>query len=407
MFEWLAARGSTVRHWQWPLWAWLFSAGSIYLGTWLGYYLFSRGLDPVPGSIAEALINWDAKWYVDIASQGYHYVPGAGFGQNIIFFPLYPALIKGLSVFLPFSIPALGIVIAIIFGVLSVFLFQRLAAAWLEPDGARFATLAYAVYPAAAFFISAYPTSLMNCLAIATLLALRQQRFGLAAFWAGVGTAAGPLMVFFSFGVWLILLWEIGCKAKKSTSLGAALKSISLGILACSGLLLFMVYQWAIFRTPFAFVVAHGPFIGSVSPLQKLRNIVELYPLWGGDFTPLLHALLLQPTTLNPARSVYFLMNAAALLCSIFALGFLWRQRQCKLIILSIPLLLAYLWFQGAAQGPVSTYRLLYIDLPLFLAAGWAYQKSRRPIWSRLFLGTEMAALILQAALFISGHWAF
>jgi len=97
---------------------------------------------------------------------------------------------------------------------------------------------------------------------------------------------------------------------------------LSLGIIACSGLGVFMVYQWYLFQTPFAFVVAHGPYIGHLSPLEKLKNLVKLFPLWGGDYTPLFQSLLLKPTVLNPARSVYFFMNAFILLGNFLLWGF-------------------------------------------------------------------------------------
>lgn len=396
----------TAQNWRGSVLATALSALAIYVGTWVGYYLFSRGLDPVSGSLAQALINWDAKWYMNIATQGYQYIPHADFGQNIIFFPLYPAICAGLGLILPIPIPAIGIGMAILGGVVSIFLFQRLATAWMDAESAAFATLTYALYPAAAFFISAYPTSLMNCLAIATLLALHRQRYFQAALWAGIGTATGPLMVFFAFGTWLVVLWRLWT-ARQYPGWIRALKSLGLGIIACSGLILFMIYQWYLFRTPWAFVVAHGPYIGHLSPLQKLQNILELYPFWGGDYTPLIQSLLLQPTVLNPARSVYFLMNALVLLANLITLGVLWRRRQWSLLIISIALIGAYLWFQAAAQGPVSTYRLLYLNLPLFLAAGWLFQSATQRIWPRLLLIAEAAALILQAAFFISGHWAF
>ena len=42
----------------------------IWFGVFCGYYFFSRGLDPVPGPLAASLVNWDAKWYLDIAQHG-------------------------------------------------------------------------------------------------------------------------------------------------------------------------------------------------------------------------------------------------------------------------------------------------------------------------------------------------
>jgi hypothetical protein len=42
----------TDKHRLWLLRSIFLSALAIYGGTWMGYYLFSRGLDPVSGSIA-------------------------------------------------------------------------------------------------------------------------------------------------------------------------------------------------------------------------------------------------------------------------------------------------------------------------------------------------------------------
>ncbi|MEY2341981.1 mannosyltransferase family protein [Acidithiobacillus sp. IBUN Pt1247-S3] len=373
----------------------------IWLGIFCGYYFFSRGLDPVPGPLGASLINWDAKWYLDIATHGYSYQAHSPIGQNIIFFPLYPLLLAIVGKILPFSLASLGIWLAAISGLLSIFLFHRFATLSLDERAADAATWAYALYPGAFFFASDYPTGLMNILALLALIAWQRGRKSQSAFWLGVGSASGPLMVFFAFALWMVLAWQ----RWRERQWGSLLGSILLGLFACSGLLAFIAYQYVIFHTPLAFIHGHASYLGELTPYQKLLNIIHLYPFYGADYVPLWQALAGQVTALNPARSVYFLMNAITLAANLLALlYFLWR-REWAWAWIAMVLIGAYLWFQGASQGPVSTYRLLYLNLPVFLLAGRLLQW--RHNWSYAALGAGAVALFLQSAFFVSGHWAF
>lgn len=379
----------------------LLAALVIWFGIFCGYYFFSRGFDPVPGPLGASLVNWDAKWYLDIARHGYSYQAHSPVGQNIVFFPLYPLLLATLGQIFPLPLAPLGILLAAATGILSLFLFHRFAREALGPVGADWASWAYALYPAAFFFASDYPTGLMNALALLALIHWRRGEQGKSAFWLGIGSASGPLMVFFAFALWLLLAVE-RWRDRHWRGLG---ESLLLGILACSGLLAFIVYQYLALHAPLAFIHGHASYLGELSPGQKLLHILQLYPFWGADYTPMWQALAGQITVLNPARSVYFLLNAITLAINLLALlFFLWR-REWAWAWLTLVLVIAYLWFQGASQGPVSTYRLLYLNLPLFLLAG------RLLLWRRqvgyVVLGFSAVALFLQSAFFVSGHWAF
>ena len=374
----------------------------IWFGVFCGYYFFSRGLDPVPGPLAASLVNWDAKWYLDIAQHGYQYVPGSPVGQNIVFFPLYSLILALLGKILPFfALANIGIWLAAGSGVLSIFLFHRFARENLAEPAAKAATWFYALSPAAFFFASDYPTGLMNVLALLALLTWHRERPALTAFWLGLGSASGPLMVFFAFALWSILAWQ-RWQERSWRSLGG---SVLLGFFASSGLIAFIVYQYVTFSAPLAFIHGHASYLGELSPLQKLTNIVHLYPFSGADYTPLWQALAGEVTALNPARSVYFLMNVVVLAGNLLALlYFVWR-RVWAWAWIALVLVGAYLWFQGASQGPVSTYRLLDLNLPLFLLGGQLWQW--RPRWGYVALTLSAAALFLQSAFFASGHWAF
>ncbi|WP_308389487.1 hypothetical protein [Acidithiobacillus sp. AMEEHan] len=374
----------------------------IWFGVFCGYYFFSRGLDPVPGPLTASLVNWDAKWYLDIAQHGYQYMPGSPVGQNIVFFPLYSLILAALGKILPlFPLADLGIWLAAGTGVLSIFLFYRFARENLEEPAAAAATWFYALYPGAFFFASDYPTGLMNTLLLLALLAWQKEKPVHSAFWLGLGSASGPLMVFFAFALWVILAWQRWLD-RSWRSLGG---SMLLGLLASSGLIAFIVYQYVAFSAPLAFIHGHASYLGELSPLQKLANIVYLYPFLGADYTPLWQALAGEVTALNPARSVYFLMNACVLAVNLLALFYFAWRRAWAWAWITLVLLGAYLWFQGASQGPVSTYRLLYLNLPVFLLGGQLWQW--RPRWGYAVLSLSAAALFLQSAFFTSGHWAF
>ena len=373
----------------------------IWFGVFCGYYFFSRGLDPVPGSLGASLVNWDAKWYLDIAQNGYSYQPHSPIGQNIIFFPLYPMLVAIVGKILPFSLARLGIWLAVISGLLSIFLFHRFALLSLDRPAADASTWAYALYPGAFFFASDYPTGLMNVLALLALTAWQKRRQTQSAVWLGLGSASGPLMVFFAFALWGLLAWQRWRERHWHGLFG----SLLLGIVACSGLLAFILYQYITFHTPLAFIHGHATYLGELSPRQKLLHILHLYPFCGANYTPLWQALAGQITALNPARSVYFLLNAITLAANLLALLYFAWRREWAWAWIALVLVGAYLWFQGASQGPVSTYRLLYLDLPTFLLAGRLLQW--RPYWGYAGLGAGAMALFLQSAFFVSGHWAF
>src|SRR5207247_3271579 len=48
--------------------------------------------------LANLPVRWDAGWYLQIVTNGYSYVPGEPeLQQNIVFFPAYPMLVRGLG----------------------------------------------------------------------------------------------------------------------------------------------------------------------------------------------------------------------------------------------------------------------------------------------------------------------
>ena len=129
-----------------------------------------------------ALARWDSGWYVSIAEGGYE-APPVRVGQetNHAFFPLYPALMRGVSRATGMDVARAGALVsaAALLGAL------LLLAAWTRR---RFgeervwpALLAFLAFPTSFFFASVYSESLLLFLALAAVLAVETDHDAAAA----------------------------------------------------------------------------------------------------------------------------------------------------------------------------------------------------------------------------------
>jgi Gpi18-like mannosyltransferase len=79
--------------WRWVMGHWLGSR-AIILGMMLGVApLLQPVTETVPTLDWRSLVQWDSKFYEQIATQGYEYLAD-GLGHNVAFFPLFPLLMS-------------------------------------------------------------------------------------------------------------------------------------------------------------------------------------------------------------------------------------------------------------------------------------------------------------------------
>lgn len=376
----------------------------ILTGLWLGEHGFPHGPTWATGNFFRRASYWDGGWYLSVAEHGYHWNGNPHIQQNVAFFPLYP-LIERLFHGFGLSWGAAAIVPSLVCAAVLPPPFYALAGQVDKGAPRRFATMALMIYPGAQFYIGGYPTSLMNLIVILALWGTLSRRYWIAAAIAGIGTAVGPLMVFLSATVWGAYVShrvQQGLDGRLAAFVG---RTVALGILALSGLLLYMAFLWLRFRDPLAFMQVQHAW-GSVPFGVRVYRFFTLAGVFGGGYTKFLLSLLplgaAQPLRVfegsleNTLNTVTFVILAASV----------WWARKTlpRVTVLYATLaLVGYLWFMGSVQGPMSTVRLLFITIPAFMAMGQLAEKHRRTaVGLTAFFG---GALVLQTALFAAGYW--
>jgi len=137
-------------------------------------------------------VHWDANWYLGISQYGYGWAHRR-FQSPTGFFPLYPALIHGVTAVTHLSATVVGLALTSVSYALALLLLSRLCQ--VEGFGARVAwrTVLYiSLFPAALFFFAPYPEALFLLLQVATFLALRRGQWGQAALWGALATLTRP-----------------------------------------------------------------------------------------------------------------------------------------------------------------------------------------------------------------------
>ncbi len=253
------------------------------------------------------LARFDAGWYRSIAERGYYWDAAAGVG-NVAFFPLYPLLMKLVSLS-GLNFYWAGLLVSHVFFFVSVGLFYRLEVTRAGPSGAGSRVLALLTFPWAFFLLAPYSESLFLALVLAVwLLALRRQ-------WALVallGLAAGLTRIFALALVpaLLVLAWP-----SESPSPGRPRRPQPLALLAAltpaGGVAGFFAWLGLRFSDPFVFLHAQQRGWGRRPGLSGIQRsleeipgkILERGPLHLGPLLDLLVVLLLLATVVSSFRS--------------------------------------------------------------------------------------------------------
>ncbi|MFC7530908.1 glycosyltransferase family 39 protein [Actinoplanes sp. GCM10030250] len=195
-------------------------------------------------SYFDALISWDARWYIKIAAQGLGGPVGAvdsagvPYELRLVFFPLYPWLARPLT-HLPFLTPTAACLI--------VSFVSAVAAAWglyaigrhlhSHRVGVLLAAV-WAIAPAALTQNGAYTESLFTALAAWALYAVLKERWLIAGLLAGVSGLSRPTAV--------ALIGTVGLAALvAAVTRRGGWRPYAAMLLAPAGLLVYLAYASA------------------------------------------------------------------------------------------------------------------------------------------------------------------
>jgi len=218
----------------------------VLLALILGPMLLQQGESSPPDragalpSTLGRLVQWDAKWYVQIAAQGYDQPADAAF------FPMLPLLIYALSLGGLVNPWIVGLGVCNLFTVGLFYMLARLGSmVWGRPAASR-AVFALALMPTSLFLNSIYTEPLFLFFILTSLVAARQERWWLAGI-AGACAAATRNLGLAMTAVLVVDAWLIyrrPCRAMLA------------GLLVPLGLIAYVAYLYAVRGDALAFLHA-------------------------------------------------------------------------------------------------------------------------------------------------------
>jgi hypothetical protein len=239
---------------------WIATRGMLILVAWLSLHLMrypvngkwevgDRGqtvhVDGRPLSTSRGVTNmfsrWDAGWYLSLARDGYHFVPGQQ--SNAAFFPLYPLLIRFVHTFSPGDSDGswlnAGILVSnvmLLVGLTYLFLLVRMD---FDAPTARRSVLYALVFPTTLFFSAVYTESSFLAVTVACIYYARKGQWWIAGLLAGLATVTRSPGVVVALPLGIEYLRQKDFKLRK---LSWDVLALSFVPLALAGFLLFM--QW-------------------------------------------------------------------------------------------------------------------------------------------------------------------
>lgn len=323
--------------------------------------------------------HWDSGWYLDIIREGYHLDGPIGKVQsNIAFYPLYPYLVKIISLPVYSLYPkdivliAFGVLISNLFLLGALFyLYKFIMLMFDDVKLAERSILYMLVFPSAIFFSCFYTESTFLFSAITAFYFAKRDNWLLAAVMAAFTSIARPLGVFIVLPLAIIYMdsihWNI-CKIKPQILL--------LG-LAPTALLVYMAILYP----------ATGDFLA----------IFKIQASWGKHFTSPLTTITFPPW--EQYRQWIYEVDRANLLL-FFILGIVSLVKLPSLSLGVFPLLIVVPVFFTGYVASVTRYCGVMFPIFILLAKFGRYK-----IINLLIMMVFFTLQILFMAAWSRGYW--
>jgi hypothetical protein len=275
-------------------------------------------VDPVRNLLA----RWDTYFYLDIATHGYQWNGNPLKGQNVVFFPLYPLLMRGLGMSIGGHPLLAGLIVSLAAFLLAMLYFWRWTADQLDADTATGAVWLLSAFPLGVFFSAAYTESLYLLIVVGACYYAERREFARTAvvgFLAGLVRPNGLLLA-------IPIVWTAffaanerrsdetaeTAEAAEKTSLAAFARGAAV-IAPVLGVLCYCAYLWWRFGDPIAWFKGQAAWGGRPPELPpEPSSSIDLW--WLADALPLIFVLgAIAPVTklLGAAYGLFIAVNIA------------------------------------------------------------------------------------------------
>ncbi|MFE6623535.1 hypothetical protein [Streptomyces sp. NPDC057740] len=310
--------------------------------------------------------QWDADWYLGIAEHGYaHGLGTAHNANNLAFFPLYPTLVRALSLLTPGSRASTGLGLAVIASLVAAWgVFAVGDRLYGRRAGVLLTTL-WAALPVGLVQWMGYTESLFTALAAWSLYAVLTGRLLAAAWLAALAGLTRPTGVAVAAAVTTAALLALRRRFDVRTLAAAVVAPLGwCGYVGWVGL---RVGRWdgyfAVQR------LWHNELDGGVETLREMRRL-------------LLHA---------PTPELFLVMVTLTLIASVVLFGLAVADRQPVALLVFTAVLLAIVLGSGGVYFPRA--RLLLPAFPLLLPLALHLSCA-----SRRYLALVLAAAVVGSA---------
>jgi hypothetical protein len=348
------------------------------------------------------LIRWDSYWFVSIVSDGYSVAsPDFATTSNVAFLPLYPLLVKFVTLFTG-NLFSAGLIVSNLAFLVALGYLYALARREFDEDTAARTVFYLAAAPTAIIFSAFYAESTLLALIVATFYHAGQAQWGhawlagtLAAATRPLGLLAIPVILLEGAHLYNIHLTPAsGSQTSWADHLRQQVRVmaehwpfVAAAMFVPVGLLAYIAYLGFAFDVPFGFIQSHAAWGRDISGLGILR-------LWTNTITELQAGQNTVAGGINPII-LLDILSAVIFLPLTVAVAFKMRPAYAVFTVLAFiaPLNYGTFW---------SMTRYLLMLVPCYMLLGtWG----RRTWVDRLVLGTFLPMMGYCTILFSRWYW--
>lgn len=331
--------------------------------TWIDPNQFSQNQGWNPVSLHA---RWDSFWYLDIAQNGYAF-KGTEKLSNIVFFPLYPLLIRASSFLTGGDFVLAGWLLSVIFLFLAAVYLFKLVKEFHQEIDPQLPVIFLLIFPTAFFLNAIYTESMFLFLSLASFYYALKKNFvlaGIFGFFASLTRITGILL-------FIPLIWEY-----------------------------FRAYR---FHRPFdlkflsTFLVPFGTFSFFLFHYFKFGDLFLFFKIqswWGRafEFNKDHFLLLTQPAVVN------FIIDALFVIFAVVATYFVFRKLRTSYGLYIVVTLLVAL----GTGTLMSIGRYILVLFPIYILVSQIRNRHLQYGWAF----SSILLLAMNIILFVNNYWA-